>query len=92
MVRGRDVFLPVWSVRCGYETVLMTVLSPQWGLGVSYAVGLASLHWIGTLLNNILCYFDIQFIVPHKHLYGLWFDVDMYSCRSAGSVVDMRRS
>ena len=51
-------------------------------------------HYVESVpcLNNILCYFDIQFIVPHKHFYGLWFDVEMYSCRSGGSVVDMRRS
>ena len=43
-------------------------------------------------LKNILCYFDIQFIVPQKNFYGLWFDVEMYSCRSEGPDVDMRRS
>ena len=32
MVRCRDVSLPVWEARCGGETVLMTVLSPQWDL------------------------------------------------------------
>ena len=43
-------------------------------------------------LRNILCYFDIQFIVPHKQFYGLWFNVEMTSCRSGGSVVDIGRS
>ena len=44
MVRCRDVFLPVWSVRCGYEAVLMTVLSPQWGL-LCCCVGIFILNW-----------------------------------------------
>ena len=43
-------------------------------------------------IKNILCYFDIKFIVPHKQFYGLRFDVEMYYRRSGGSVVDMRLS
>ena len=120
LVRCRDVFLPVWGARCGYEAVLMTALSPHWDLpccwgGILYwigplfknilyyfdtqftvshkgAVGLASLFWIGPLFKNILCYFDIQLIEPCRVFSGLWFDVEMYSCRYGGPAVEMSRS
>ena len=101
MRRYETALSPHWDLPCCWGGILYWIgplfknilyyFDTQFTVSHKGAVGLASLFWIGPLFKNI-CYFDIQLIEPCRVFSGLWFDVEMYSCRYGGPAVEMSRS